>query len=261
MMISLDWKSPATERGARGPALLVSVRDPLEAAKAAAGGADIIDLKEPLRGALGRADVQAIDDVAGLLASPEHRRPVSVALGELRDARRMRPWRMPGNVDFCKLGLAGLRDRADWRDEWSELRSRFDAAAGRELGWVAVAYADEVAAASPALDEVVEAAISADCRGLLVDTFDKRAGRLLDRLTLDGIAELAETVHEAGLFLAVAGRLRIEDLLVLRDLPVDVIGVRSAVCWDSGRSQRLSREQVTFCAHILQAATGVALRI
>ena len=38
------------------PALLVSVRDAAEAGNAVAGGAALIDVKEPARGALGRAD-------------------------------------------------------------------------------------------------------------------------------------------------------------------------------------------------------------
>ena len=40
----------------RTPRLLVSVRDAVEAEAALAGGAHLIDVKEPARGALGRAD-------------------------------------------------------------------------------------------------------------------------------------------------------------------------------------------------------------
>ena len=70
-------------------ALLVSVRSAAEAEAALAGGAALIDVKEPARGALGRADDAVIADVVRAVAG---RAPVSAALGELRDgARRYRP--------------------------------------------------------------------------------------------------------------------------------------------------------------------------
>ena len=60
--------------------LLVSVRSAAEAEAALRGGADVIDVKEPGRGPLGRADDAVIADVVRLVAG---RRPVSAALGEL----------------------------------------------------------------------------------------------------------------------------------------------------------------------------------
>ena len=60
--------------------LLVSVRDASEALAALAGGADIIDVKEPTRGSLGMADGDA---VAGVVEAVGERVPVSAALGEL----------------------------------------------------------------------------------------------------------------------------------------------------------------------------------
>jgi uncharacterized protein (UPF0264 family) len=66
----------------RRPQLLVSVRDVAEAEAALAGGADIIDIKEPRRGALGMADAAMI---AEIVACVDRRVPVSAALGELRE--------------------------------------------------------------------------------------------------------------------------------------------------------------------------------
>jgi hypothetical protein len=63
--------------------LLVSVRNAAEAEEALAGGADIIDVKEPSRGPLGRADAQNARDVIQTVSG---RRLVSVALGELAES-------------------------------------------------------------------------------------------------------------------------------------------------------------------------------
>ena len=46
------------------PKLLVSVRTIEEARAALAGGADIIDIKEPTRGSLGRADEAVLTSIA-----------------------------------------------------------------------------------------------------------------------------------------------------------------------------------------------------
>jgi uncharacterized protein (UPF0264 family) len=62
--------------------LLVSVRSAAEAEAALEGGADVIDVKEPSRGSLGRADDDVIAEVVSTVAG---RRTVTAAMGELVD--------------------------------------------------------------------------------------------------------------------------------------------------------------------------------
>ncbi|MDP7303223.1 MAG: (5-formylfuran-3-yl)methyl phosphate synthase, partial [Pirellulaceae bacterium] len=62
--------------------LLVSVRDANEAQQALAGGADVIDVKEPARGALGAADPEVWHHVRRAIPLDVR---LSVALGELTD--------------------------------------------------------------------------------------------------------------------------------------------------------------------------------
>jgi len=67
--------------------LLVSVRGPVEARAAVAGGADVIDAKDPARGALGPV---RLDQLAAIRRVVGAARPVSAALG---DAAMRRWWR------------------------------------------------------------------------------------------------------------------------------------------------------------------------
>ena len=60
--------------------LLVSVRTAAEAQSALAGGADIIDIKEPNRGPMGQADAAIIQAITATVGSQA---PVSAALGDL----------------------------------------------------------------------------------------------------------------------------------------------------------------------------------
>ncbi len=71
--------------------LLVSVRTEHEVAAALAGGADIIDAKEPARGSLGPVSPEVLQAIAARV--PESM-PLSVALGDFGTAAPLfgRPW-------------------------------------------------------------------------------------------------------------------------------------------------------------------------
>jgi len=58
--------------------LLVSVRDAIDASAALAGGADIIDAKEPASGALGAVDLATFQHIVAAVANA---RLVTAALG------------------------------------------------------------------------------------------------------------------------------------------------------------------------------------
>src|SRR5262249_54204912 len=78
--VARGWGLPNDVQGTR---LLVSVRSAAEAVSALDGGADIIDIKEPERGSLGRADNATM---TAILDAVSGRKPVSAACGELLEA-------------------------------------------------------------------------------------------------------------------------------------------------------------------------------
>ena len=63
--------------------LLVSVRSAAEALVAMAGGADLIDVKEPSRGSLGAVDPEVLSEICDAVGG---RLPISAALGELAES-------------------------------------------------------------------------------------------------------------------------------------------------------------------------------
>jgi uncharacterized protein (UPF0264 family) len=91
------------------PGLLVSVRSVAEAHAALAGGASLIDVKEPLHGSLGRAPA---DVITGVVTTVAGRRPVSAALGELLEELGET---IPPGLAFVKWGLAGCGQDREWR--------------------------------------------------------------------------------------------------------------------------------------------------
>jgi uncharacterized protein (UPF0264 family) len=228
-----------SSRTTETPRLLVSVRSTVEAQAALAGGCDLIDVKEPQRGSLGAAEETTIAAVCALV---EGRCPVSVALGELVEwpAERL-AFRLPAEVAFAKVGLSGCP--VNWSDDWMRLRERFDAAAGRPVGWVAVYYAD-MAAAGPSVEEVIELAATTGCRGVLVDTWSKEGHRLFDHVRPSELGAWRRAVSEAGLLFAVAGSLQRAEFPRLKPIAPDIVAVRGAACRGGHRTGEVCEEAV-----------------
>lgn len=224
----------------RWSGLLVSVRDAAEATEALAGGAAIIDVKEPLNGPLGRVSIAVAADVAAVIAG---RRPWTMACGELAHAARMGDLRaaLPPEASLpaaVKAGPSGLSIR-DWETEFA----RFAGALPPAVEAIAVAYADWHVAASPRPEELIAAAAAAGCRTLLLDTCDKSAGRLLEAIPGDALRAWIERAKSAGMAVAVAGRLDCDDIAAVVTMGADVVAVRSVAC-RGGRLGRVDRRLV-----------------
>ena len=219
-----------------------------------AGGASIIDVKEPSRGALGRADCSVWREVRRAVPGPI---PVSVALGELNewlapDRAEIPPDAWPG-IAFGKLGLANAGP--DWCKHWRDLRDELTPLAVGRPGrfrerpsWVAVVYLDWEAARAPEPDSVIQAAGDCDeCSGILFDTWDKSHRVRIDR----SWERRFDRVRDLGRFLALAGSLDIEAIRRLRDRKPDVFAVRGAACRGGDRRAAVDRDQV---ARLVEAA-------
>ena len=140
------------------PGLLVSVRSAAEALTALAGGADVIDVKEPNRGSLGAADDNTISDI---VRAVDGRAPVSAALGELVDLidspNGDRHGRLVDGVSLFKIGLARCATLNDWQARWQHAtEAMVSTSSNRNAQPVAVVYADWRAAQSPSPHDILQ---------------------------------------------------------------------------------------------------------
>jgi len=209
-----------------GAALLVSVRAAFEARDALAGGAAIIDVKEPRSGSLGAPARRVLEAVVGTVAG---RVPVTCALGELgetSDAVIDRLTRVRG-VALVKIGLAGRRG-GDWDQELLYLRARLRSRP-HAPDLVAVAYADAQVARAPSIGDVVALAVRERFPALLVDTFVKDGKTLFDAVSLDDLASLVRSAQQAGVRVVLAGSLTVDRVDDIVALGADAIAVRGAV--------------------------------
>jgi (5-formylfuran-3-yl)methyl phosphate synthase len=227
--------------------LLVSVRNAEEATAALRGGADWIDLKEPLRGALGAVEAAVAREAVSAIAG---RATASAALGELADWEDgvCRPLLHERGIGLVKLGLSACRD-SPWQSRWREAQ-REAADYGKELA--AVAYADSDAAQSPSAAEIIHCAAASNCRWMLIDTFDKGAGPLTQHMSPDELEGVLISARAARLCTAVAGSLTPDVVPTLPLELIDMIAVRGAAC-RGDRNSIVCRHQVAMLRAILPA--------
>lgn len=230
--------------------VLISVRDPDEARTALAGGAHIIDAKEPSAGALGMVDSAMLQEIRAVVPRG---RALSAALGDahsLPQVRRNLHATEGAELWFAKFGFAGV-------SQPKRVAQLLEAAVRASYRWlsspavVAVGYADWERARSLEPSRLVQLASAAGVRGVLLDTAFKDQGGLFQLWTEEQIAELVFSVREAKLLTALAGGLGLEEVARARAMRVDVAGVRGAAC-EGGRNGTISLKRVT----ALVAAAG-----
>ncbi|MDA0833654.1 MAG: hypothetical protein O2955_07780 [Planctomycetota bacterium] len=231
------------------PRLLVSVRDAVEVAAAIEGGCDILDVKDPKRGSLGRADLRVWNTITAemqKLASPI---PCSAALGEIIEETEFADaLRLPLCWNFAKLGTAGLGRDDNWQSRVADAQSRWRQRASSNYRWILVVYADAKLAGSPSLtdvrDRLPELLSNDSWDGILIDTFTKNGSSLFDFVESSQLIELGEVVRQSGKLWCVAGSLRAEILPEVLSLCPDIVGIRTAGCRDGRRDQPIVADAV-----------------
>ncbi|MCE9630259.1 MAG: (5-formylfuran-3-yl)methyl phosphate synthase [Planctomycetia bacterium] len=225
--------------------LLVSVRSVDEAVEAVAGGAAIIDVKEPSRGPLGCADADVAAAIVAAVGPAGH---CTLACGELASGVPMLAAHVDRVVRLAavtgaaprgmKAGPAGLTID-EWRAAFAALKSGLPA--GVEP--VAVAYADWDRAAAPEPEALIAAAAAVGGLTLLIDTSDKAGPGLVKTCGLARLAEWVALAGSVGIRVALAGRLEPAELRLVAATGAAIVGVRSAAC-RGGRMGRVDRGKV-----------------
>jgi uncharacterized protein (UPF0264 family) len=225
--------------------LLVSVRSVAEAEAALAGRASLIDVKEPARGALGRADEGTIAAVIQFVGG---RRPVSAALGELAAT----PLPFPGTgLSYAKWGLAGWAQRPNWRQALTHAGDTLRRT-HPDCRLVVTAYADWHRADAPPPGEICTFVCSKNWQAFLLDTWGKDGTSLLDWIPRIEVERICRRCRDCGVEVALAGSLEMTHIQTLGAVRPDWFGVRGAVCYGGRRSEGIDPVAVRRLADILE---------
>lgn len=221
--------------------MLASVTSVREACVAAAGGADIVDCKDPAQGALGALPA---DVVAAVRARLPHA-VVSATIGDLPARAEVlvpaaRAMAATG-ADYVKVGLFPGGDAVRAIRALGNafpLRSTADAdKAGPRL--VGVLLADR----RPDLS-LIPVMAAAGFAAVLIDTAGKDGRSLTDILAPAALAVFIGEAHAAGLAAGLAGSLRLEHLPGLLAFEPDIVGFRGALCAGSDRRAAIDEGRV-----------------
>ena len=230
-------------------ALLASVRSAEEAFDAAGAGADLIDLKEPLEGALGGVSIDNIWRIARTLRSRYPVKPISATIGDLPpdalDAIAALVDEVgETGVDFVKVGVV----------PGPHARDCLTRIAGLHANVLPVLLCDDGVDAG-----LVEHAVSLGFEGIVFDTAGKTGHTLLDCIDRATLARYIATIRASGAMACIAGSLGWTQLDAIRVLAPDVAGFRTALC-ENGRTSRLDPRRVAQWADALHHAAPVASR-
>jgi len=219
---------------------LASVRDEAEAELALLARADLIDLKEPRRGALGAVDRETTMAIVSAIAG---RTTVSATIGDLpmraEEISAAVLDRTDCGVDYVKFGLF---PEADARRCLVALGP-----VARSVRLIVVLFADRL----PAFDAVATAA-DMGAAGVMLDTAGKTSGSLRDHLDLRKLASFVTRAKSHGLIVGLAGSLAGTMVTELLTLAPDLLGFRGALC----RASRKSSLDPAACAAIRSLIPG-----
>jgi (5-formylfuran-3-yl)methyl phosphate synthase len=223
--------------------LMISVVSAGEALEALAGGADILDVKNPDEGSLGAQFPRVIQQIRHSAPRPAK---VSAAIGDMPN--------LPGTAalaafgaaacgaDYVKVGLYGPKTQTEALLLLQEVKQAINGFP--DVAVIAGGYADSHRAGTlnPLLLPAI--ALEAGVAGCLLDTAIKDGRGLFDFLTPQALQTLADEAHNCGLLFALAGGLQAQDLSTAHDLGADVVGIRTAACQDDRRNGPLDAGRV-----------------
>jgi uncharacterized protein (UPF0264 family) len=235
--------------------LLISPMNEKEAVEAIAGGADIIDVKNPKEGALGANYPWVIKRIKEI--TPKHLE-VSCTLGEVGN--------LPGStslaalgaaslgVDYIKVGLYGIKTP----EEAVFLLQNVSRAAKEcnpkiKIAMAGYADAEKIGAINPLF--IPDIAQKAQVDVAMLDTSVKDGKNLFDCLTKEQLKKFVDSAHGFGLKAALAGSIKKQDLPVVYGLGADIAGLRGAACTNSNRvTGQITRKLVSELVETIRQA-------
>lgn len=210
--------------------MLASVNSVAEALLVLNAQVDIIDLKQPARGALGALDTDLVMEIVAKIAG---RCPVSATIGDLP----MQPELIfnavnemaQTGVDYIKIGF--FPDG----NSYSSIVVKKLVKLAQLYNLIAVLFADTKPdfAIIPVLKQ-------AGFKGVMLDTMNKQQGSLTQVMTKTDISEFVRLSKSQVLLCGLAGSLQLADIKTLMPFQIDYLGFRGALCEQQQRTGQLN---------------------
>lgn len=212
--------------------MLASVNCVADALLVLAAKVDIIDLKQPSRGALGALDIGLVGEIVKEING---RAPISATIGDLPMQAELVSDAVLAmaktGVDYIKIGFFPGGDSLETITKLSTLSG--------QVALIAVLFAD--LAPDLALLPMLK---DAGFKGVMLDTADKGKGSLTKVLDAVEIGQFVLEAKKRQLLCGLAGSLRQQDVTNLLPFQPDYLGFRGALCEGHERQGKLSKPAI-----------------
>ena len=188
---------------------------------------DIIDFKDPSKGALGAISIKKISLFLKHLPSNQL---TSATIGDIYDIKTIKKKVFElskTKVDFIKIGFFFNLKKI------KSLKSLKDSVKNKKI--IAVLFADNKLDIG-AIKEIKKAKFD----GILIDTKNKKNGNLINYLNIKEIEKLIQISKKENLSIGLAGSLNIKDIDPLIKLNPDYLGFRGALCLKKKRKDNIN---------------------
>lgn len=238
--------------------LLASVVTKDEVPAAVAGGADIIDVKNPVEGSLGAASPELIRLVRETSPAAV---PVSAAIGDAPALPGTMALAALGaascGVQYVKVGLYGTKNAKQAEAVVRAVRKAAKAVYPDVL-IVATGFADAATIGAVEPDVLPEAAAKAGADACMLDTIAKGGQSLFSFLGDEELRRFVEECDRLGMISALAGSLREADAGRIASIGPDIAGFRSAICGGDRAGGRVDADSVRRLKALLTAGRNEA---
>lgn len=218
--------------------LLISVTSIEEARIALENGADIIDLKDPAAGALGALPISLVKSVVNYVNTQPvaDRRLTSATIGDLPMLPDLIVERVvqlfDTKVNFIKIGFF---ESTSYQPCLEALQNIVQS--GAKL--IAVLFAENTYPA-----DLVEAIKEAGFIGVMLDTAKKNGLTFMDYYSEEQRKAFAQKVIENNLSFGLAGSLKLQHVVIAKEINPTYMGFRGGVCDANQRELALDAEKI-----------------
>ncbi len=221
---------------------LVSVTSTEEAMVAIECGADIIDLKDPVQGALGALSMDTVQNIVAFVDAlgAHNKKTISATIGDLPMIPTLLFERVSAlskiKVDIVKIGFFQDDDQLpDYQACLEVLKP--DADSGILL--IAVLFLEQ---SYP--EWLIDAIINTGFHGVMFDTAHKNGKTFLDYISIKDLKKTAEKIQARKMLFGLAGSLHLQHLPMIRKIEPDYAGFRGGVCVNHQRVAKLDRIKI-----------------
>ena len=227
--------------------LLISPRTIEEAKIVINQNVDFIDCKNPEEGSLGANFPWVISEMKNLIP-PESSQLLSATIGDFPN--------LPGSASLAALGAAvsgadiikvGLMGPRNIKEGIRLMKKVVKAVKGynEKILVVVAGYADQVRmSSSPKFMSIPSIAAKSGSDIAMLDTYIKDGKGLFDFLNDDQLIEFTNKAKDYDLKVALAGNLMKRNIINLKRISPDIIGVRSVVCEGYDRNNGVIKEHL-----------------